>query len=344
MKCKYILPFIGVYTMFPRMIDLKKGNQHYKYLKVVESVRKKGKVVQKTLLNFGNVEQWPNERLKELIWKLDQFCDLHLGPDEEDIFWSVNDLFNEELSSPSKLQGFHDDERVIICYNPQRAQKSKQRRDEKLKEAQQYLQTIIDTPPKQGRRKKPEKVLSMVERHLRKKGMHKYVTYGFNKDGTFTYHIRTDVITQTEKTDGIWILLTNAQNLTPEEIALGYKTLYEVEHAFRDIKNFLRIRPIYHREDLRVKGHVFICVLAYLLEKLLEKRLQQAGLSITNQKALQKLKPVHMVTYDLMGKSVSKITKISKEQKEIISALGIKEIPKIPSFIKENLPKMNNVV
>ena len=67
------------------------------------------------------------------------------------------------------------------------------------------------------------------------------------------------------------MLLTNISLLKPDEVALGYRTLSEVEHAFKEIKNFLRIHPIYHHKEQRVRGHVFICVLVYLIEKFLEK-------------------------------------------------------------------------
>jgi len=51
-----------------------------------------------------------------------------------------------------------------------------------------------------------------------------------------------------------------------------------------------------------------------------------------------------MITYEIIGKPISKITKISKEQKELFNALCIKKIPKIPIFIKEKLPENQNVV
>ena len=94
----------------------------------------------------------------------------------------------------------------------------------------------------------------------------------------------------------------------------------------------LRIRPIYHYKDLRVRSHVFICVLAYLIEKFLEKKLKQSSTSVSPQKALQKLKSIRMVRYTIMNKSLQKITNITGEQNDIFNALGISEIPKILVF------------
>jgi len=76
------------------------------------------------------------------------------------------------------------------------------------------------------------------------------------------------------------MLVTNAPGLSAEEIARGYRTLSKVEQAFREVKRFLRIRPIYHYADLRVRGHVFVCVPAYLLETFLEKKLKETHLPL----------------------------------------------------------------
>ena len=108
--------------MFFRIINLKRGRKNYKYLKLVETKRKKGKVIQKTLLSFGNIEEWPKERLLEPYSKLrvsewiktqavneiypDEIrlhhyyrsMDYLIAHKEEDIFWKVNDIFNVDLS------------------------------------------------------------------------------------------------------------------------------------------------------------------------------------------------------------------------------------------------------
>ena len=172
----------------------------------------------------------------------------------------------------------------------------------------------------------------MVERNLSKMSTHKYFKYTFTKDGVFEFHDNLTTIDHAQRTDGICMLLTNSSKLKPEEVALGYRTLSEVEHAFKEIKNFLKIRPIYHYKNMRVRGHVFICVLAYLIEKFIEKKLKQSQLTLSTQKVLQKLKPIRMVRYTVMNKSLQKITNITGEQNDIFNSLGVSEIPKIPVF------------
>jgi len=140
------------------------------------------------------------------------------------------------------------------------------------------LNTVINNTPQRGKSKKKENFKAMVKRFLRRKKTNKYFTFGFTEKRRFEYNLKEDVLNQVEKTDGIWILITNSKSLKPENVALGYRTLYEVENEFKEIKHFLRIRPIRHYKDLRVRAHVFICVLVYLIEKFMGKKLKRSQL------------------------------------------------------------------
>jgi len=71
--------------MFIRKLTRKKDDKVYTYLKLVENVWQKGKVVQKTLVNFGNISYWPKEKVRELIYKLSQVMEIELPPSLEDI-------------------------------------------------------------------------------------------------------------------------------------------------------------------------------------------------------------------------------------------------------------------
>jgi transposase len=135
------------------------------------------------------------------------------------------------------------------------------------------LNTVINNTPQRGKSKKKENFKAMVKRFLRRKKTNKYFTFGFTEKGSFEYNLKEDVLNQVEKTDGNRILVTNSKSLSSDEVALGYRTLYEVENEFKEIKHFLRIHPIRHYKDLR--AHVFICVLAYLIEKFMGKKLKR---------------------------------------------------------------------
>jgi transposase len=76
--------------------------------------------------------------------------------------------------------------------------------------------------------------------------------------------------------DGKWVLQTNLAD-EPEIIALAYKELWMVETLFRTMKSILETRPIYHKRDETIRGHVFCSFLALLLKRALEQRLGEKG-------------------------------------------------------------------
>jgi transposase len=220
--------------------------------------------------------------------------------------------------------------RHIACYNPIRAQETGEHRERLLKRCEEFLDQF-DLPPKQGRTQDPEKIRLRIDRFLRKKRVASFFQYAFDSQGKLTYQKREEEINKEALLDGLFIIKTNGQTLSTEAIALGYKTLWEVENAFREVKDFIKIRPIYHYNEDRVKGHIFICFLAYLLEKLMEKKLEEQALFLTAKKALQLLSPIKVVISELGGQKIKKVTSIVKEQGHILKALGAQNMPKIVS-------------
>ena len=77
--------------------------------------------------------------------------------------------------------------------------------------------------------------------------------------------------------DGKWVLRTNLDSFSAEQVATKYKELWQVEHVFRDVKSVLDTRPIFHKCDETIRGHVFCSFLALVLRKELERRLEKAG-------------------------------------------------------------------
>jgi transposase len=74
--------------------------------------------------------------------------------------------------------------------------------------------------------------------------------------------------------DGLWVLRTNT-DMETEAVALSYKNLWMVEDLFRTTKSILETRPIYHKCDATIRGHVFCSFLALLLRAALEQRLRE---------------------------------------------------------------------
>jgi len=229
-------------------------------------------------------------------------------------------LFVKELPSDGET-------RFIACYNPVRAKETRKKRERRLKESETFLKQFL-LPRRKKQTKDREKIHSQIERFLRKKRTLKFFNYEYRKECDFSYHLRKDQLEQEERIDGLLVLQTNSRDLKAKDVANGYRTLLEVEDAFREIKSFIRIRPIRHWAEFRVRGHVFICVLAYLIEKLIEKSLRENAIDLTAKAALEDLSPIKVVVNELMGRRLRKRTEITPEQYLIYRALGITSVPK----------------
>ena len=103
-------------------------------------------------------------------------------------------------------------------------------------------------------------------------GYRKYLQAGQGEHFT----LDEEKIKEEARYDGKWVLQTNLAD-EPKVIALAYKELWKVEDMFRTIKSILETRPIYHKRDETIRGHVFCSFLALLLRRALEQRLKEKG-------------------------------------------------------------------
>ena len=160
-------------------------------------------------------------------------------------------------------------ERLMVCHNPVLEEERKRKREALLAATEKSLEKIGQEV---ARRKK--KALTAAEIGLKvgkvlgryKMGKHFDCKIG---EGRFPWSRRAESIEQEEKLDGIYVLRTSepVERLSAEDTVRSYKSLAEVERAFRCLKGIdLLVRPIRHRSEDRVPAHIFLCVLAYDVE------------------------------------------------------------------------------
>ena len=205
-----------------------------------------------------------------------------------------------------RLEEFPD--RFVICYNPAQATRDAAVRDRLLIHLGEVI-TGTDTLTK-VERAKIEGLLAGkpgLKRFLR-------VTPGG------LLRIDKQKIKAEEKLDGKYLLRCSDPHLAPEDIALGYKQLLEVERGWRDMKQILDLRPVYHRREDRIRAHVLLCWLALLLIRLAE---QAAGGSWTWNRIRAELQRIHAVTYTGTAGTFRQTTTPTKPQLDLLAALGI---------------------
>ncbi len=114
-----------------------------------------------------------------------------------------------------------------------------------------------------------------------------------------------------QKLDGSWVLKTDRQDLTADEIWRTYILLTRVEDAFRDLKSPLMERPIFHHLKNRTQTHIFLCVLAYHLLAAIEHRFLQAGVHTSWWTIRQQLR-THQVATIVLPTADDRVLKIRK--------------------------------
>lgn len=169
-----------------------------------------------------------------------------------------------EISHPD-----YPGERLVVCRNPYLAHQRTRKREELLKATEKQLDAIVKASFRERRRLKgADKIGIRVGRVLGKFKVAKHFRIRIEDDGFF-YERDEQRIAEEAALDGIYVIRTSvgAHIMNAEQTVKAYKSLSNVERAFRSIKSIdLKVRPIYHRLAHRVKTHVFLCMLAYYVE------------------------------------------------------------------------------
>jgi transposase len=199
--------------------------------------------------------------------------------------------------------------RYVICHNPLEETRQCEHRAELLKVLEQQLSTL-STKTDQASTQGGRALLTSARfgRYLQQDGG----------------RLRIDraAVEQASHYDGKWVVTSNDDTLSPEDLALGYKQLLRVEQCWRTLKSGLRMRPVFHRLAERIQAHVSISVLALLLERMAEIR---AGDSWRN--VLAKLSSIKVVEYDRAGARVKQTTALRSEQVALLKSLGVEPPP-----------------
>ena len=118
--------------------------------------------------------------------------------------------------------------------------------------------------------------------------------------------------------DGKYLLRCSDPHLTAADIALGYKQLLEVERGWRDMKQILDLRPVYHRLEERIRAHVVLCWLALLLIRITETTTGDTWHNIRRH-----LDRLHAGTFTGPNGLFRQHTELSKPQRDLFAKLDI---------------------
>ncbi len=132
--------------------------------------------------------------------------------------------------------------------------------------------------------------------------------------------------------DGKYVILTNNQSMSTSEVALAYKELWRVERAFREMKSGLDLRPVFHWKDRRIRGHVMVCFLAFLLESSIKRKIAKAGVKIKYAALIDDLKQLQAIQVRSEGVTYLARTELVGNAYEAFRALGIRPPNRLQSM------------
>jgi len=222
-----------------------------------------------TELEAEKIEYVVGMRLKNLPKKL-QSCILDHGNYKE-----VKGIEKDEY----KIGEFeHKGRRIIVNYSARRARKDARDREKAVEKLRKKLL----------KQKNPKEYMSNY-------GNRKYLKV----DGNVSIELNDEKIEKASRWDGLHGVVTNAENLSEQEILKQYNHLWEVENAFRITKHDLKVRPVFHWKPRRVKAHIAIAFVSYSVVKYLEYRVRLQHRKMSPEKIRQCLVRVQTsVLYD----------------------------------------------
>lgn len=158
-------------------------------------------------------------------------------------------------------------ERLVICRNPLMAERRARTRESLIEATITELEKVRGMMAR-GRLSGKEKIGVRVGRVINKYKMAKHIHLDI-EDDAFEYKVTVESVNTEAAMDGLYVIRTSLSEdrMATEDAVRRYKDLSKVERAFRSLKTVdLKVRPIYHHLEKRVRAHIFLCMLAYYVE------------------------------------------------------------------------------
>src|SRR5579871_3387852 len=205
-------------------------------------------------------------------------------------------------------------QRYVVCHNPTEETRQREHRAKLIADLAAEL-TSMQQPKADGHSKRTCELVSSA----------RYGKYLRQLAGG-RLSIDRGAIEEAERYDGKWVITSNDDTLTTEDLALGYKQLLRVEQCWRQMKSGLRMRPVFHWRPWRIQAHVTISVLALLLERVAEIRAGDTWRNI-----VARLEKIQVVEYDRGEARIRQTTEVRSEVEALLKMLHVAPPPKLHS-------------
>jgi transposase len=210
-------------------------------------------------------------------------------------------------------------ERFIVCHNPLEAERDRARRQQRIDRIERELARL-------SLQRDCAKTKAERETHLRGECAlrdHKTLSRYLRQGKTGRLALDREKIGAEERLDGKYLIRTSDPSLSAEDVALGYKQLLEAERSFRDLKGVLRLRPVFHSKEERIRSHILICFLALVVVRVAETRSHETWRTIRAE-----LGTIRQGLFRGADGEFTQTTELTQRQRELHRALGVAEPPR----------------
>jgi transposase len=216
------------------------------------------------------------------------------------------------------------EQRVFVIDSDERRAFEQSKREEAMQRTRVKLESV-ERRVREGKLKSPTQIGAAAERALRAHRGYRYYDWRLH-GGAFEFFEHPVELEREKRLEGKYVVATSEKDLTAQDAVAMYKELMEVERSFRNLKDVLAMRPIHHRVQPRVKAHIFVAALALLVQRLLKRRLEAAGVDLSPETAMETLQTIRHVTFDIDGQRRTGISAASPRAHQVLKALGLRHL------------------
>lgn len=227
----------------------------------------------------------------------------------------------------------HGGVRYVLCHNPLKKEEDSTTRIRLLDKTEEKLNSI-ESQVKKGRLKSKDKIARRLYRWINKWNMERFFVVNYD-EGDFRFSRNQAKIDEFSRLDGCYVVTTNIESsdISKEEIVSRYKSLSKVEQLFRTMKTTeIMVRPIRRWNPQRVKGHLFVCMLAYLIIWHLRQNwhfflerdpVTKSCVGGSLREILDSLKQIQLATLKIGKSEVQKIGLLTIYQRKLLKSIGL---------------------
>jgi transposase len=216
------------------------------------------------------------------------------------------------------------EKRVFVIDSDERHAYEQSKREQAMERTRVKLESV-ERRVAEGKLASPAEIGAAAERALRAHRGYRYYDWRL-RQGTFEFFEHPVQLKREKRLEGKYVVVTSEKDFTAQDAVAMYKELMEVEQSFRNLKDVLAMRPIHHRVEPRVKAHIFVAALALLLQRLLKRRLEAAGVDLSPETAMETVQTIRHVTFDIDGQTRRGVSAASPQAHQVLQALGLRHL------------------